>query len=654
MSSSLQATGAQLLPYPQGDILPPIRSIINAFLGERIFTFPYGADANGPLAPDISSIAAIGIGYLDSCQKLPKTYPLLSRIFREENIDSTPTKQKDRADIAIRVYDVVTKRLERFKDGKAALEKTVISVTQGTRKLRRFPSAIELEYLLKLEMAYNLSCLFKEIGCHLPADTPGFEELQARLEQPGDLITQANEVRVYLQNLSGEPQNPLLEITKLELMRLDSPEILSALPEEIGCLSNLNYLNLDNHMVKILDELSPLLHLQYLDLNYSNLKSLKNTALPAFLITLTLSGNEIESLEEIVLPAQLQHLNLSENKLKSVKNVAFPSSLTSLSLSSNELESLEEMVDLPLLKVLQVINNKLTSLKDTSRFPLLEKLFADQNKIELLEDMPLLVHLEILNLYGNLIQSVAGIPCLPKLQTLDLTNNRLTSVRGLHPYSQLKTLLLSRNKLETFRGLPQLDSLKKIEAIKNPIHSLEGMNEGNIPSNELILDSVFLHIPEELLESQRLVNNRSIEQFKKEREFPAKTPLALLYQAILLDKPSSELQDRFATLTENQKKLIDESVHKIAGSPEETSWDKERCRFENMRRFEKAVLNSILTGVHRYRSSIEMQNKLAEHIFRLAHIEPNFYYLIKCYRDNITLLAEAFSLSTAENENNPS
>jgi Leucine-rich repeat (LRR) protein len=218
-------------------------------------------------------------------------------------------------------------------------------------------------------------------------------------------------VKISLEVLTGILQaliatNAHLRITSLEVSF--SYDLLTALPPEIGNLTQLQTLNLYNNQLRALPpEIVNLTQLQTLDLSTNMLESV-----PPEIVNLT----------------QLQTLDLSSNMLESVPpEIGNLTQLQTLDLSTNMLKKLlPEIGNLKQLKILGLDWNELTTLPPTiGNLKQLQTLRINYNQFEALPP-------EI----GNLTQ----------LKELELSNNPLsiqtkntilTNFSTSHPHTQI-------------------------------------------------------------------------------------------------------------------------------------------------------------------------------------------------------------------------
>jgi len=193
----------------------------------------------------------------------------------------------------------------------------------------------------------------------------------------------------------------LASITNLDL----SSKGLTALPPEIGLLTQLQRLNLQNNQITSLSsEFGKLTQLQWL-----NLKK-----------------NQITSLSGIEKLTQLQRLDLENNQVTNLLGIEKLTQLQGLYLANNQIKSLAEIEKLAQLQGLSLENNQITSLAGIEKLTQLQWLYLENNQIK----------------------SLAGIENLTQLQWLGLANNQITSLpSGIEKFSRLRWFYLNSNPL---------------------------------------------------------------------------------------------------------------------------------------------------------------------------------------------------------------
>ena len=219
-------------------------------------------------------------------------------------------------------------------------------------------------------------------------------------------------------------------------LSLEDFGLTGAVPAEIGRLSALGVLNLDdNQLTSVPAEIGQLTALEEL-----NLKNNQLTSLPAeigqltLLTELYLDGNQLTSLPaEIGQLTAMRVLHLSDNQLTSLPaEIGRLSALRQLYLFDNRLTSLPaEIGQLASLLGLFLNRNQLTSVPaEIGQLTSLRELYLANNRLTSVPaEIGQLTSLTMLNLRANLLTSVpAEIGQLTSLIKLSLYGNQLTSV----------------------------------------------------------------------------------------------------------------------------------------------------------------------------------------------------------------------------------
>ncbi len=236
-----------------------------------------------------------------------------------------------------------------------------------------------------------------------------------------------------------------------------SGEGLESLPDEIGGLTTLTQLILDNNNLEsIPDSIGNLVNLNHLNLNNNHLDCLPDSI--GNLIYLTHLSAEKNYLA--LLPysignlGNLSRLSLNENHLESLPDsIGKLTGLIQLGLDNNRLVSLPESIGfLTSLSHLGLRSNQLTSLPDSiGRMVSLTTLSADSNRLTALPDnIEKRTGLTGLYLSGNQLKSLPeNIGRLVNLVTLDLSNNKLASLpESIGKLKKLRGFRLNNNPLD--------------------------------------------------------------------------------------------------------------------------------------------------------------------------------------------------------------
>jgi small GTP-binding protein len=234
---------------------------------------------------------------------------------------------------------------------------------------------------------------------------------------------------------------------------------LTALPPEIGQLTNLQSLHLGGNQLSTLPaEIGQLTKLQLFSLTSNQL-----SILPAEIGQLT----------------KLQSLNLNFNQLSTLPaEIGKLTQLQSLHLIRNQLSTLPaEIGKLTQLQSLQLHNNQLSTLPaEICQLANLQSLNLTSNQLSILPtEICQLANLQSLNLYNNQLDTLSAEICqLTKLQSLHLTFNQLSTLPAeIGQLTSLQSLSLNFNQLSTLpTEISQLTNLQSLDFCNNQLSAL--------------------------------------------------------------------------------------------------------------------------------------------------------------------------------------
>lgn len=246
----------------------------------------------------------------------------------------------------------------------------------------------------------------------------------------------------------------LAQLTELNIQNLSSPAKITALPSELGNLSNLFSLVLNNNRIRVLpNEIGNLINLERLILSNNRVN-----ALPT----------QIENLKN------LKWLLLNSNRLNSIpQEIGNLPLLTELFLNNNLLMQLPENIgNLQNLKTLRLNTNNLTSLPNSiENMASLLQIDASGNN---LTNFPLgILNLEniiTVTLDGNNIVTIPeALGDVATLERLSVSNNELSDVpTDLSDLSNLKYLNIRRNNIRNIsQEICDMETLYGTEIIKD-------------------------------------------------------------------------------------------------------------------------------------------------------------------------------------------
>ena len=293
-------------------------------------------------------------------------------------------------------------------------------------------------------------------------------------------VTQLN---LSLMNLTELPES-LGKLSQLQYLDISDNQ-LTTLPESLGKLSQLQYLDIsDNQLTTLPESLDDLSQLQKLNLRNNQLTTLpESLGNLSQLQYLNLRTNQLTTLpESLGNLSQLQYLNLTVNPLKTLPpSMAILSALQALLVGGNQIGEIPQFLgELTQLKRLYFWGNGLNTIPAwIDRLNSLEILSIHANQLtRLLDAIVNLQNLKILTLGyhkegGNPLKSLPeSIRYLSQLEKLELYKCELQFLPDwLGELGNLETLDLRGNHLTDLpASLAQLDRLEELQLEDNPLN----------------------------------------------------------------------------------------------------------------------------------------------------------------------------------------
>eukprot|EP01102_Stenamoeba_stenopodia_P020794 TRINITY_DN8237_c0_g1_i1.p1 TRINITY_DN8237_c0_g1~~TRINITY_DN8237_c0_g1_i1.p1 ORF type:complete len:970 (-),score=239.15 TRINITY_DN8237_c0_g1_i1:45-2954(-) len=259
--------------------------------------------------------------------------------------------------------------------------------------------------------------------------------------------------------LTEFPSKSFSHMPKLVLLDL-SHNALESVPKDIGTLSCLKSLRLDNNQISSLPDLGKMKSLERLNVENNKIKHLSKS----------LGLHHATSLTSI---------NLSHNALTSLPQ--FPPSVTELLLHSNQLVdiSAESFSLATSLKRLHLGSNQLATFPSALyNLIQLQALYLDNNVLEDIVPLPISPSAAI------------GINKMMSLKQLDLSKNKLKTIPALFgQLTNLERLILAENKLTSLP--PELSSLPRLyylDVEENP--TLDQSTVPKLKSKEEVMNDI--------------------------------------------------------------------------------------------------------------------------------------------------------------------
>lgn len=321
--------------------------------------------------------------------------------------------------------------------------------------------------------------------------------------------------------------------------------------------------------------------------------------------------------------------------IRSFLNNAPTLEITELKLDDLNLEFLpREVGKLTNLKILNLKNNILTQLPDLSTLTNLKILNLESNNFTEFQILSEWAQLQMLNLANNQLKKITGLSNAPLLKSLQLNGNDLEKI-DLSALSHLRELGLGSNK---FTELP--DDLNKLTLLQ-----VLNLNGNELMMLDLDLDALphlqtlhiegnpWMRIHKSILEEFQ--NHLTIQRFNSELNYFPQKGVAHLYQMIMNNKISEDIQQSFQSLPHNYRKLISDIVWKLSDDPNEMEDD----IFKNIQTFYRAVHGAILTKYKKL--SPNMKNAVLAKMREIANdLSLNEYNAM----ENMPRLADAIEL----------
>ncbi len=262
-------------------------------------------------------------------------------------------------------------------------------------------------------------------------------------------------------NLPGLPEE-LGDMTWLKSLKLNNNEIENI--TQIGNLTNLDSLDLSSNRLTDISILNKLPALSFLNLNDNLFMPVLSELYIPSLKTLYLSKNNLSEIPDLSNLEKLNILDLSDNHINHTYGIGSLLHLTSLDLSENEFQQIPILDNLT-----ELIDLRLTG-----------------NKIKKIEGLDFLKRLQSIDLYNNNISVIENLNYNGELKTLGLSSNEITTLKNISHLTKLETLYIANNQIEDITELQNLKKLKRVVLTNNKITDLFPLKEfieNNIPVN---------------------------------------------------------------------------------------------------------------------------------------------------------------------------
>jgi Leucine-rich repeat (LRR) protein len=305
---------------------------------------------------------------------------------------------------------------------------------------------------------------------------------------------------------------------KIDSLVLHTCNIKTLAP--IKDFSNLKELNLDNDMVRDMNEFRYFTKLKTLYLANNQIDSLDNFPPLSELKYLDIRNNHISNAEPLTVLNSLEQLNISSNRLKEVGSIAKLKNIKTLNISGNPINNLGPLAEmkelrsldlsyspevnfktlplLPALSELWLNNNQLSSknydlLLKLSGFQNLTGLYLGSNELETLNFIPLYLDktsksdkpaatvfdkLQVFDVSNCSLKNISSVIYLQNLMELNIYGNQLTDISSIASLNNLAVLNASTNNIEDISSLAELEHLVKVNLANNRIDSIPFLKSG--------------------------------------------------------------------------------------------------------------------------------------------------------------------------------
>jgi len=177
---------------------------------------------------------------------------------------------------------------------------------------------------------------------------------------------------------------------------------------------------------------------------------------------LDLYENRIEVMEDLGQLTRLTYLDLSFNSIKIIQGLEGLQSLKDLFLVSNKIVVIPAgaFTPIPQLRQLELGSNRIRAIENLHPLTQLQELYLGRNKITTIQNLDALVNLRKLSLQSNRIVDIGdGLKCLSALEELYLSSNGIEVISGLETLVNLKVLDLGNNRISKIQNLQTLTNL---------------------------------------------------------------------------------------------------------------------------------------------------------------------------------------------------
>ena len=272
------------------------------------------------------------------------------------------------------------------------------------------------------------------------------------------------------------------QLTNLESVRINDTELKDVSP--IEQLVNLKSLDLDKNQIEFLPEnIGNLQKLEYLNFSYNKVKDITIVKYLTNLTALFFHYNYVEDILPIKNLVNLNRLGARSNKIKDISAVVNLSALTLLDLNINQIKEIpKEIVQLKKLKTCQLLYNNISNLPELKGLDSLDELWIGSNDLSDDDFLKLkeLNSVRILDVSFNKLTKVPISKNLKSLEKLYLVGNNICDVTGFSDndsFPVLERLDLGENKIDNAEAFRKREGLVELLINKNCIKDLSPLEE---------------------------------------------------------------------------------------------------------------------------------------------------------------------------------
>lgn len=268
---------------------------------------------------------------------------------------------------------------------------------------------------------------------------------------------------------------PLTTLKGLKTLSLQNTQIRDL--TEIGKVSTLQHLNLNQNLIEDYRELENLKDLRTLSLALSSFAKNRLEDASSFialenLTDLNLEGHNISEVGPLFQMRRLKLLNLNNNPLVSDLIMPHAENLKTLFLEGTSVASLRIENNSTLLN-LNVGSPKLKELIFINSSKILKELSVSNSELRIIQTNQVFENLEVIKLFNNPLQNIFFLNGTTRLKNASLIKNQIPNISQLGLNKNLEHLDVSQNKITDLRVILSFPILSSLNVSGNPIQRNE-------------------------------------------------------------------------------------------------------------------------------------------------------------------------------------